>query len=704
MGNATEADLVDPESSELHDSTSHPKKPVSVKAVQGGDDQRRRTLARLLANEGSNLPWQQRAKLHSLLLDHHPAFALDEGECGETYLVEMTIDTGDSPPKKQPVRRIPFAVRQEVAHQLRAMQDTGVIRPSSSPWASPIVLVRKKDGSLRFCIDYRALNAVTKADTFPLPRIDDLLDQLGKSKYFSTLDLAAGYWQVRVHSDSQEKTAFITHQGLYEFRVMPFGLCNAPAVFQQLMQRVIMGLNPEEGPDFVAVYLDDVLIFSETLEDHLRHVRIVIEQVMATGLKLKPVKCHFVRQEVEYLGHLITPDGLRPNSNRVAAVREFVTPRSVTETRQFLGLASYYRRFIPKFAKIAQPLHQLTKKGAQFDWTSESQTAFDRLKSELIQAPVLAYPDFNKDFTLETDASVRGLGAVLSQTQSDGRSHPIAYASRALSPQEKNYGITELETLAVVWAISHFHAYVYGYKVTVLTDHSAVKAVLGTPSPSGKHARWWTKVFGSRVKEVDIVYRSGKENLNADALSRQPHLLAPSEGIAEADVQVATIDSTATPGLEKCSIQDLLHIEPRSGVPSPSDNFSVEQRKDPEINRMINYLENGDLPADDKQARTVAAQASLFVIIDDILYHLHPKHGDRKCVVVPQQLRPGIMEENHSGPMAGHFSGARLYNALIRRWWWPGMYTDTLNHCKKCLQCAVDPQLRLPCYHQPQLK
>ena len=229
----------------------------------------------------------------------------------------------------------------------------------------------------------------------------------------------------------------------------------------------------------------------------------------------------------------------------------------------------------------------------------------------------------------------------------------------------------------------------YVHKVTVLTDHSAVKAVLGTPSPSGKHARWWTKLFGSGVKEVDIVYRSGKENLNADALSQQPHLLAPSEGIAEADVQVAMIDSTATPGLEKCSIQDLLHIEPQSGVPSPSDNFSVEQRKDPEINRMINYLENADLPADDKQARTVAAQAPLFVIIDDILYHLHPKHGDRKCVVVPQQLRPGIMEENHSGPMAGHFSGARLYNALIRRWWWPGMYTDTLNHCKNCPQCAV---------------
>lgn len=690
LGSATEANLVDPGLCEPREELpSEPVEPAYVKAVQGRDDQRKRTLARLLAEEGSNLPWQERSKLHSLLLDHHQAFALEDGERGETDLVEMTINTGDSPPKKQPVRRIPFAVRQEVAHQLRAMQDAGVIRPSSSPWASPIVLVRKKDGSLRFCIDYRALNSVTKADTFPLPRIDDLLDQLGKSKYFSTLDLAAGYWQVRMHSDSQEKTAFVTHQGLYEFQVMPFGLCNAPAVFQRLMQRVIMGLNPEEGPDFVAVYLDDVLIFSETLEDHLQHVRMVIERVMATGLKLKPVKCHFVRHEVEYLGHVVTPDGLKPNLHRVAAVREFATPRNVTETRQFLGLASYYRRFILRFAKIAQPLHQLTKKGAQFDWTAECQTAFDRLKSELTEAPVLAYPDFNKDFTLETDASVRGLGAVLSQTQSDGRSHPIAYASRALSPPEKNYGITELETLAVVWAISHFHAYLYGHKVTVLTDHSAVKAVLGTPSPSGKHARWWTKVFGSGVKEVDIVYRSGKENLNADALSRRPHLLAPSEGIAEADVQVAMIDSTAVCDLEKYSIRDLLHTGPQSEVASTSNSLAVEQRRDPEVSQMISYLENGELPSDDKQARKIAAQAPLFVIVDDILYYLHPKRDDRKCVVVPQLLRPSIMEENHSGPMAGHFSGARLYNALIRRWWWPGMYKDALNHCKSCPQCAV---------------
>ena len=404
----------------------------------------------------------------------------------------MRVDTGDATPRRQPVRRTPFAVRQEVTNQLSKMQSMGVIRPSCSPWASPVVLVRKKDGSLRLCIDYRHLNDKTKSDVFPLPRMDDLLDQLGKSKFFSTLDLASGYWQVQVHPDSREKTAFITHQGLYEFNVMPFGLKNAPAVFQRLMQRVLMGLNPDQGPDFVSAYLDDVLVFSETFNDHLQHSALVIQRLSEAGLMLKPSKCHFICQEVQYLGHLLSPEGIRPNPERIAAVREYTTPRSVKEVRQFLGLASYYRRFVKGFAKIAQPLHALTQKGAPFVWTPECQEAFTQLQQRLIESPVLEYPDFAKDFTLETDASAMELGAVLSQRGTDGNLHPVAYASRALAPQEKRYPIIELETLAVVWAVSHFHAYLYGHDMHVFTDHSAVKAVLETPNHSGKHARWWS--------------------------------------------------------------------------------------------------------------------------------------------------------------------------------------------------------------------
>ena len=541
---------------------------------------RKHKLAEMLAEIGPALRWQDKDQLLQILLEHHTAFAVDEGERGDTDLVQMSIETGEATPKRQPVRRTPFAVREEVAEQLRKMQDQGVIQPSCSPWASPVVLVRKKDGSLRFCIDYRGLNTVTKTDLFPLPRIDDLLDQLGRAKFFSTLDLAAGYWQVQVHPDSREKTAFITHQGLYEFTVMPFGLKNAPAVFQRLMQRVLMGLNPDQGPDFVSVYLDDILVFSETFEKHLEHLQQVIERLTVAGLKLKPSKCHFICQKVEYLGHLITPSGIHPNPNRVKAVREFPVPQSVREVRQFLGVASYYRRFIRGFAKTAQPLHALTQKGAPFEWTQSCQNAFEELKSHLTESPLLAYPDFDKSFILETDASVKGLGAVLSQVQADGRPHPVAYASRALSPQEKHYAVTELESLAVVWAVNHFHAYLYGHDVVVFTDHSAVKAVLETPNPSGKHARWWSKVFGSGVRNINIVYRAGKENGNADALSRCPLGEQPADPILD-DTQVAAIHTT------EMSARELLAVGPN--CVAELDEFPTEQKKDPDIQEIIAF-------------------------------------------------------------------------------------------------------------------
>ena len=378
---------------------------------------------------------------------------------------------------------------------------------------------------------------------FSLPRIDDLLDQLGKSEYFSTLDLAAGFWQIKVHSTSQEKTAFATPQGLFEFRVMPFGLMNAPSVFQRLMQQVMTAVNPVNGPTFVTAYIDDLLVFSSSLTEHLHHLRLILEKLREVGLKLNPAKCCFLRKEVEYLGHVLTPLGVKPNAKLVAAVQDYVPPQNIKELKRFLGLASYYRRFIPQFAKIAHPLHQLTRKDVDFRWTNPCDVAFQQLKQCLVSCPVLAYPSFDEDFVLETDASVMGLGVVLAQLQSDGFAHSIAYASHALSSSECNYSITDLETLAVVWALSHFHYYLYGHKVTVITDHTAVKAILHAPNPSGRHARWWTRVFGQGIREVSIVHRAGKENVAADALSRSPCGESPVEGIGQEEVQVATVSS-----------------------------------------------------------------------------------------------------------------------------------------------------------------
>ena len=307
---------------------------------------------------------------------------------------------------------------------------------------------------------------------------------------------------------AQEKAAFATSQGLYEFRVMPFGLTNAHGVFQHLMQLVLSGLNPKEESDFVTSYIDDILVHSKSLEDQLRHLEVVLKRFQEVGLKLKPSKCKFVRSEVEYLGHLITRKSLRVNPRLVNSITEFPVPHNVSEVQKFLGLNSYYRKFVCGFAGITQPPRQ---------------KEFDELKGKIASAPVLAYPAFNKDFVLETDASIQGLGAILSQIQSDDRLRPIAFASRALSPQEKNYSVTELEMLAVVWAISHFCHWVYGNNLVVYTDHTAVKAILDAPNPSGKHARWWMWVYGSGVRDIQIKYRAGKTSQPADSLSRSPH-------------------------------------------------------------------------------------------------------------------------------------------------------------------------------------
>ena len=436
LGQAAPVEVVEPE--EPTGEQPHVNSVSDGTTETESNKDRRKLLITLLEDKLRGVPEHERTQLVTLLERYNHAFCVMEGDRGETDWTELHINTGDAVPKKQHVRRVPFAVRREVAKQLAKMQREGVIRPSSSPWASAIVLVRKKDGMLRICVDYRHLNSVTKLGTFPLPRIDDLLDQLGSAKCFTTLDLAAGYWQIRVADESIEKTAFITPTGLFEFRVMPFGLTNAPAVFQRLMQRVLQGLNPTEGPDFVSVYIDDVLIFSRSMKEHLHHLGQVLDRLQAAGLKLKPSKCHFVFQQVQYLGHLITPQGLLPNPKTVSAVTDFPTPTTVTQVRQFVGLASYYRRFVEGFARVAGPLHHLTRKDAEFNWTRVCQEALDTLKRKLVEAPVLVYPNFDLGFILETDASYQGLGAVLSQRLKDKLLHPVSYSSRALSPPEKN--------------------------------------------------------------------------------------------------------------------------------------------------------------------------------------------------------------------------------------------------------------------------
>jgi len=393
------------------------------------------------------------------------------------------------------------------------MLDAGFIRESNSEYASGVVVVEKKGGELRFCVDYRDLNKKTKKDSYPLPRIDDILETLQGSQWFSSLDLASGYWQVEMKPEDIPKTAFITHHGLFEFTVMPFGLTNAPGTFQRLMDKVLR----DELWKSVVVYLDDVNIFSKTWEEHLKHLENVFERIKKAGLKLSPKKCQFGNSELKFLGHIVGQDGIKMDPAKIEKVQNFPKPVNVTQVRSFLGLCNYYRKFVKGFARRASPLTELLRKGEEFNWTNRHQRAFEDLREQLTTEPILIYPDWEKPFILSTDASTFAVGAILSQLDKQGNERVIAYASRQLKPAEKNYAATELECLGIIWAIKHFHTYLSGSKFKLITDHAALKYLNNMKEPKGKLARW---IMTLQSYNFEVEHRAGKKHQNVDAISR----------------------------------------------------------------------------------------------------------------------------------------------------------------------------------------
>ncbi|GBN37554.1 Retrovirus-related Pol polyprotein from transposon 297 [Araneus ventricosus] len=405
-------------------------------------------------------------------------------------------------------------LQEEAERLVKEMADNGIVEESSGPWASPIVLVKKKDGSTRFCVDYRKLNEITIKDSYPLPRIDDTLDALNGSQWFSTLDLKSGYWQVEIQPEDKEKTAFTTGQGLWQFKVMPFGLCNAPATFERLMETVLRGLTSEA----CLVYLDDIIIVGRTFQEHLNNIRKVFQRLQKANLKLSPKKCRFFRKEVSYLGHIISADGVKTDPEKTKAVVDWPRPETVHDLRSFLGLCTYYRRFVRNFSAIARPLHKLTEARTNFNWTEECEKSFNSLKQALITSPVLTYPRTDKEFILDTDASNEGIGAVLSQ-KIGNEECVIAYFSKSLGKPERNYCVTRKELLAIVKSIEHFHHYLYGRKFLLRTNYASLRWLLNFREPEGQIARWI-----QRLQEYDfeIQHRKGTSHRNADALSRRP--------------------------------------------------------------------------------------------------------------------------------------------------------------------------------------
>ena len=425
---------------------------------------------------------------------------------------EIRTEEGAKPPSQPPYRLSP-SEQDKMEEQIKDLLAQGFIRPSASPYGAPILFVPKKDSRWRMCIDYRALNKQTVKDQFPLPRIDSLLERLGQAKVFTKLDLASGYHQIAMEETSIQKMAFRTNRGQFEFLVMPFGLCNTPASFQRLMNKVFA----KHIGDFIAVYLDDILIFSRSIEEHWQHIRWALEKLREAKLFGRLHKCEFLKEQVDYLGFEVSPGGIRASPGKVKAVIEWPRPKGVHDVRSFLGLASYYRRFIRGFSEIARPLTELTRAGAEWKWSTSQHIAFNRLKLALTTAPVLMLPDFGKQFVVTTDASDAAVGAILEQDLGNGL-QPIAFASRKLNNAEMRYSANERELLGIVWAIAQWKHYFRGlHSVVIQTDHAPLRHL---PNQASVNTIVWKWINIMQGYDLEIRHIPGKRN-PTDTLSRQ---------------------------------------------------------------------------------------------------------------------------------------------------------------------------------------
>ena len=449
------------------------------------------------------VPESDRPLVREMLCKFQDVFSRDDKDLGRTSLVQHHIETGDAKPIKQAPRRLPPQHRNDLEKQVLDLLDRGLIEPSDSAWASPVVMVKKSDGSLRLCIDMRRLNEVSSGSGIPLPNTSELLASLSGAVWFSTLDMLSGYWQVELDEESRPKTAFATHLGLHQWRVMPFGLSGAPGSFQKLMHLVLGSMSYKQ----LLVYLDDVIVPARTVHEGMERLSEVFGRFRSANLKLKPKKCTLFQRQAVFLGHVVSADGVATDPSKVETVANWPTPSSKSEVRSFLGLASYYRKYIQGFAHVAYPLNRLTDKRAEFQWNEACQAAFDKLKVLLTQAPILAHPNEEGEFLLDTDASGVGIGAVLSQIQG-GQEKVVAYSSKALSAAERNYCVTRKELWAVVYHVRHFRCYLYGRHFTIRTDHGSL--------------RWLHRFKNQRVSWLDVLAKYEYAIICRYALSRQP--------------------------------------------------------------------------------------------------------------------------------------------------------------------------------------
>ena len=706
---------------------------VTLKSVT----ERQNILSAHFANEMPNLTNIQQQQVTELICKYHDRFYMKGDPLSQMKTTPYKIHLKEDTPIKMQCRPIPYSKQKATVEALVDMLKKGVIVPSSSAWASPIVPTWKPTGAIRICVDYRSLNKVTTPEIYPLPRCYDLIDEMGalKPKYFTKMDMVNGFWQIPCHKDTQPITAFICPQGLFEFTRCPFGHINSPTTFQKVMQSILHNLDAKNRIKF---YIDDVLICSETFEEHLDLVERVLQRFREANVVVEMKKCDFFGTNTTYLGHIMSQDGVRKQQTKYAVIKNYPPPARVVELQRFLGLVNYHRRFIRNFATIAKPLYALLRKQNSFDWTTKCQEAFEKLKQVYLTDDILSYPDFAKPFIIESDASTAGLGGVLGQYDERNILKPIAFVSRSLTPAEKNYCPTELEMLAAVWCLNQFRVYVLGHQVTVLTDHSALVHIIKKPCTNARIHRWSLLLA---EYNPTFAYKKGKLNVIADALSRIPDCLKYTEIVQtyKSDGQKVfklkddpeemiedrlsptvntlqlhtntqhtewcnvgmqeTMQITPTEFIDTDVVQEIcateenelasdLYLPPNSNLEQLWQAVANAQKEDHVTSEIHRYIRepNADIPLtrlglwvqSNKHRLIYDAQT-------DAIFFKHD--NNRKLLIVPQQHKHLIMADAHD--MNAHPAKERMQNKILMHFWWSGMSGDIKKYTSACKICAA---------------
>lgn len=565
------------------------------------------------------------------LLERYPEVTSSQLSDLPCIVDEHRIDlNADAKPYKRSYYRVGLKERQFIEEELKKLLDLGIIEHSRSPWGSPVVLVKKKDGSFRMCIDFRQLNSMTKPETYPLPYLEDIIDRIQGCVVFTKLDLKSGYWQIMMRADDQAKTAFVTHTGAYQWRRMPFGLRNATSTFQRIMRKVLAGLE-----HFCEVHVDDILIFSQSEEKHLEHLKLVLDRLKEANFILNLPKCEFMVDELVFVGHKFSKSGISPDPAKLKAIHEMAALKDVSGVRTFLGMMNYYRRFIKNFAELASPLTKLTCKSVTFNWGEDQQNAFDELKKRLLATPILFHPDFAKPFKITTDASNIAVGGVLSQDDDEKKELPISFYSRKLNGAQLNYGTIEKECLAIVECVKTWRQYLGHRKFTIETDHKPLTWLHSLTDMSRRQARWAILL---QEYDYDIVYRAGKTNVVSDALSRLHDTVNDIEENAE-----------------------------------PKEDWTLFE------NALIRFVRAGETQNMSKAWLNRIKRIAMNMSVDE---SGSVKHKGR--MIPNREDRHEIVERSH---LLGHYGITVTMNRILKDYWWPGMYDfikEYLSNCKEC--------------------